>query len=195
MPLPITKTTDYTGEVKISSNQYDEKDLILYINRYEEELLQELLGCELATQFIADLDGNGEPQTQRFIEIYEPFCTDDNMSTYFLYDYPYFYNNRYDYTGHKCKLQWRSRGIKEMLKTMIFFRYTRDQKVKNTITGNVVNQNNVSREARNGETNMRRLYNDILQTKNAIQWRICKNPNDLDYTDYNGIYERPVSIL
>ena len=192
--LPITQPTDYIGEVKISSNQYDEKDLLLYIERYEREVLEELLGCELAEAFITDFDNVlGTPTEQRFIEIYEPFCIDDNLSTNFMCCYPYFYE--YNYTGINCKIQWRSRGIKELLKSMIYFRYVRDQKVKNTITGVVVNQNNVSREARNSESNIRRIYNDILKTRNSIQWRILKNPNELDYTNFNGLHIKPISII
>jgi len=193
MSLPITQPTDYIGEVKISSNQYDEKDLLLYIERYEREILEELLGCTLADEFINDFDNvAGTPTEQRFIEIYEPFCIDDNLNTNFMCCYPNFYE--YTYTGYNCKIQWRSRGIKELLKSMVYFHYTRDQKVKNTITGNVVNQNNVSREARNAESNIRRIYNGILKTRNAIQWMVCKNPNDLDYNDYNGLYIKPISI-
>ena len=192
--LPITQPTDYIGEVKISSNQYDEKDLLLYIERYEREVLEELLGCELAEAFITDFDNVlGTPTEQRFIEIYEPFCIDDNLSTNFMCCYPYFYE--YNYTGINCKIQWRSRGIKELLKSMIYFRYVRDQKVKNTITGVVVNQNNVSRESRLAESNIRRIYNDILKTRNSIQWRILKNPNELDYTNFNGLICKPISII
>ena len=192
--LPITQPTDYIGEVKISSNQYDEKDLLLYIERYEREVLEELLGCELAEAFITDFDNVlGTPTEQRFIEIYEPFCIDDNLSTNFMCCYPYFYE--YNYTGINCKIQWRSRGIKELLKSMIYFRYVRDQKVKNTITGVVVNQNNVSRESRLAESNIRRIYNDILKTRNSIQWRILKNPNELDYTNFNGLHIKRISII
>jgi hypothetical protein len=195
MALPITQPEDFIGEVKISSNKYDEKDLMLYIQRYEQEILEELLGCDLATAFIADLDADNNPTEQRFINIMNPFCIDDNMSVGFLWDYAYFYECRNDYTGYKCKIQWRSRGIRELLKSMIYFKYVRDQKVKNTVTGNVVNQNNVSREAQSGEMNLRRIYNDILKTKTAIQWYICKNPDSLDYDDFNGIYEKSISIL
>jgi hypothetical protein len=193
MALPITEPTDYVGEVKISSNQYDEKDLLLYIQRYEREVLESLLGCELADEFINDLDVDNNSTEQRFIDINGPFCIDDNLNTGFMCCYSYFYE--YNYTGHGCRIQWRSRGIKELLKSMIYFYYTRDQKVKNTITGNVVNQNNVSREASFAESNIKRIYNDILKTRNAIQWRICKNADDLDYTKYNGLFERAISIL
>lgn len=195
MALPITKPTDYIGEVKISSNQYDEKDLLLYIQRYEQEILEELLGCDLSAAFIADLDADNNSTEQRFIDINAPFCIDDNLNTYFLYEYPYFYECNNQYTGYKCKLQWRSRGIKELLKSLVYFHYVRDQKVKNTVTGNVVNQNNVSREASFAESNIRRIYNNILKTRNAIQWRICKNADSLNYDDYNGIYQKPISIL
>jgi hypothetical protein len=193
MALPITQPTDYIGEVKISSNQYDEKDLLLYIERYEREILEELLGCDLATAFIADLDADNNSTEQRFIDINAPFCIDDNLTTSFLNAYYWFYEDIY--RGYNFKIQWRSRGIKELLKSLVYFHYTRDQKVKNTITGNVVNQNNVSREASFPESNIKRVYNDILKTRNAIQWRICKNADSLDYDDYNGGYQKPISIL
>ena len=107
MALPITQPTDYIGEVKISSNQYGEKDLLLYIERYEREILEELLGCDLAEAFINDFDNVlGAPTEQRFIDIYESFCIDDNLTTSFLCEYYWFYDDIY--RGYNHKIQWRS---------------------------------------------------------------------------------------
>ena len=54
-----------------------------YILRYENEILQKLLGYELLKALLADLDGSGDPQTQRFIDLVDgaEFSFDFNDNT------------------------------------------------------------------------------------------------------------------
>lgn len=195
MALPLTQPSDYTGEIHISSNKYDKKELESYIARYELEILQDLLGCDLAAAFIADLDGNNDPVDIKFTEIFDAFCIDDDTSISFLYEHQHFYSFHPRFTSRGCNIQWKSRGILELLRYFVYLSYNRDQKIRNTSTGNVINDNEVSVQARHYETNMVRAYNSALDWYYAIQWRICTNPDDRDYDDYNGIIKEPIGLI
>jgi len=195
MPLPLTLPSDYTGQIAITSNKYDKSELELYIARYEQEILEDLLGCDMATAFIADLDGSNYPIDVKFQELFDAFCIDESPGINNVYDYGEFYHYHPRYTGHGCKIQWRSRGILELLRYMVYLSYNRDQKVRNTSTGNVVNENEVSTQARHYETNMVRVYNQSLDWYYAIQWRIRTNPDARDYDDYNGITKQPIGLI
>ena len=111
--------------------------------------------------FIADLDGNGVPQTQIYLDIYNAFYTD--------------YNN--------CQI--KSDGMLEMLKGFIYYEYVRDGNFFNTISGTVKNTFANSEMARTAEFGLNERYNVALQSFDAIQWFICQNEED--YPTYNGI--------
>lgn len=178
MGYPLTYPEDYSGEINISQNQYDKKDLEWYINEYEESILQSILGCEMSNELILDLDSNNEPQQDKFIAIWDKFCIDDKECNDFFYDnyYPWFNKNKV----------WKSEGILSLIKYQIYFFYTRDQPNKNTITGNVKNENNTSSLVVNNASNIKRNYNKSIMWQNAIQWYIKKNPDNYDYSNFNG---------
>ena len=145
MGYPILTASDFhgVGSTSISNNQYDIAELEAYIADNEEELLCQLLGCTFAAELIADLDGNNYPQDVKFQKIWDEFCVDDDIYSNCLFDFPEFYAYHSGYYGFGCKrVQWKSKGIKEFLKSQIYFLYTRNQSIKNTVTGNVQNQNN-----------------------------------------------------
>lgn len=195
MGYPLTTPDDYKGLIAVSTNKYDRGDLEAYILMYEQELLQDLLGCDMEAEMIADLDVDNLPQDVKFQKIFNPFCIDDNADLGFMYQYGWFYDYHPNYNGYGCVVQWRSKGILDYLRFQIYFMYTRDQQVKNTVTGNVKNENNVSIMASVSQTNMKRIYNKSLVSYWSIQWYICKNPEAYDYDNYNGLIKQPISIL
>jgi len=172
MALPILTPDDFIGETKISKNEYDEKDLQYYIDRNEKDILIDLFGCEMSEEIINDLDGDNIPQQDRYKELWEDFCIDD-----------------------ECHVQRRSRGVKNILLNQIYLLYSRDQKTKNTVSGNVTNSFSVSKLSSNFATNMVRVYNDSIEWYNSIQWRICENPNNYDYDNYNGKTKQIISFV
>jgi len=159
--LNITPVNFENALICIATNKDTENGLQQYIDNYEEVYLTKMLGCDLYKLFIADLV-NGVPQTQIYIDIYEKFC--------------------YDEDG--CGTQIKSEGMVKMLEKFIFFEYTRNQKVKNTNTGNIVNMNEVSREANYTETSIFQNYNEAIESNDAIQWFICDN--EASYQTFNG---------
>ena len=66
----------FTGKILIPNITYGaispavySADMLQSIDQYEEEILTSLLGYSLYKLLLADLDGSGDPQTTRFIEL------------------------------------------------------------------------------------------------------------------------------
>jgi hypothetical protein len=72
-----------------------------------------------------------------------------------------------------------------MLTLLINFEYIRDSKVKNNIGGVNKNLQANSEEAEFHETNIYTNYNEAINTYCSIQWLICENPNNYDWTKEN----------
>lgn len=153
-------TSDFIGFYKISGNSHTSAELLNYINDLEPTILRKLLGVELYDLFIADLDANNQPQSQRFIDIFNPFS--------------------YDYNSTIIE----SKGIKEMLKGFIYYEYVRDSDYFNVISGNVKNSFGNSEKARGVEYGLNERYNKALLTFCNIQEFI--NQNDSVYPEFNG---------
>ncbi len=151
--LNITPSDFEGGVYNIATNVHTESDLQSYIDLYEEKYLKDLLGCALFDLFKADVvnGGTGIPIAQIYLDIYNAFCEENDCYRY------------------------ESEGMLVMLKDFIYFEYTRDQPIKNTNSGNRVNDNEASREAEFSETKIYRLYNQGINSYRAIQWYICDN--------------------
>ena len=163
MSLFITPEDFEEGKLHISSTCYEEGALQACIDKQEEDVLQELLGCELYNLLIADWDGNtpGQFSDQRFIDIFDKFCEDID-----------------------CGIV-KSQGIKDMLMNFIYFEYIRIQAFQNRTTGNKKTKSENSERASFNDVALYNNYNDGVHTYCAIQWFICKNSSD--YIEYNGI--------
>lgn len=168
--LNITPSNFENGLICISTNVHTESELQTYIDEFEVVFLKDMLGCELYDLFVADLD-NGVPVAQIYKDIFNPFCIDKN----------------------NCGVQRVSEGIIKMIEKFIYWEYTRDQKVKNTTSGNVVNDNESSRETHFPESRIYSTYNQGIKSYCAIQWFICENLSD--YPKFNGLTKRKTSWL
>ena len=71
---------DFNGYYDISTDTFTGIDLETYISDIEPIALRRLLGVELYNLFIADLDGNGVPQTAIYQAIYNAFDVDYNCT-------------------------------------------------------------------------------------------------------------------
>lgn len=146
-----------SGKFKISQSVHT--DLAYYISRYEKAMLVELLGAALTTAYLADLTSQA-PVTAKYLAIHNAFYEDD---------------------GDRIR---RSTGIKDMLLGFVWFYYTRDLVVKNTINGLVKNANEAGTNIEYPENVIYEFYNEAVQTHNAIQWYI--EEHSTDYSTYNG---------
>lgn len=164
---------NFTGQYKVSTgNTFSDADFQLYINKYEEKLLRDLLGATLYNLFIADLDVNEEPQTQIFIDIFDEFAEDEDAGS---------------------GIQHVSEGMIEMLKGFIYFYWLREQFTQNVISGPVKNEYSNSTQARFVETNMIDNYNQAVKTYQAIQWFIKEHLDD--YPTFNGVCKSHMTWL
>jgi len=170
--MSITKVEEYVNRFAISQNKYDVVDLRSYIDTYEKYYLIDLLGKELYDLFIADLDPiTGLPVTPRFIDIYNEIYLDEN----------------------RCNEVSISRGIPELLKDFVYFEYTREQQIKNTITGNVKSNNENSVKANNSSSRMMKLYNKGVDSFNVIAEYIVDN--SATYPEYKGIIKEYIGYF
>lgn len=140
---------DFTGRWQIATDCYSETELDAYINKYEDQYLTMLLGVALRDLFVADLTAQ-VPVTARFTDIFNPFNIDDD----------------------NCVR--RSEGMKEMLLGLVYFHYVRDQRIKNTVSGNVQNQSELA-TMHNQSSGMVLRYNEAVDTYCEIQWYIDDN--------------------
>lgn len=152
--------TDFNGYYDISKDSFTDADLETYINDLEPTILRRLLGVELYNLFVADLDGNGVPQTPIYQAIYNAFDADYN-----------------------CTIV-SSAGMLEMLKGFIYYDYMRDSQFSSVITGKNKSEFANSTKASFIEYGLQERYNIGVQNANNIQWYICENAED--YPTYNG---------
>lgn len=158
----IINASDFqSGFYRIPTTQYTEDALTEAIETYEKAYLLCLLGVELGDLFIADLN-NGVPQTQRFIDIFEPFVKEIH-----------------------CK-KWVSQGIKKFLLGAVYWEIMNDRNWVPTEGGNVSNKKENS-ELINFDNNIRiaeKRFNESKFTADAIQMFICDESET--YPEYNG---------
>ncbi len=167
----IVQISDFVGKYAIASNSFTSDALQPYIDKFELSYLRDLLGVDLTDLLLADITTPfAEPDTTIYKTIYNELAIDDS--------------------GLFCK-QLRSIGIKNMLLGFIYFEYVRQQPVKNTITGNVIAQNEASTQAKWGETDIYNIYNESVNAYKAIQYYLEQNLTD--YPTYNGLVKHYTS--
>lgn len=158
----IVKTTDFVGKYSISQNSFNTTDLQAFIDKYEKVYLRDLLGLVLGDLLYADIAGSTylPPVTARFTVLFNAIAQE---------------LNGFDVI---------SDGIKEMLLGFIYWEYVKATSVHNTITGNVIAENEVSSKVDFASTEVYNNYNEAIKSYRAIQ--IYINENSSTYPEYNG---------
>ena len=172
MSLYIAES-DFEGQTKVAKDIYTKSGLQKYIDKFEVEYLQDLLGCTMYEEFATDFAIIGtEPTDPKFTAIWEKFCIDG-----------------------QCQDIHRSEGMKSMLSLFIYWEYLRDQFAKNNIGGMQKNEQANSTALDSQGTNVYTNYNEALETYCEIQWYITNNPDAYDYDSYNGQYKEIISMF
>ncbi len=159
----IIQPSDFGGSsvYKLPQDTLTVDRLQSIIDEWEQRNLRYLLGGVLYELFIADLV-NGVPQSQRFINIYEPFF----------------------YTEYGCVIE--SEGMKTMLLGLVWGRYVELYDVSNTTQGtkslSSANSENIGLQ----NSKMYDFYNNGVDSYRAIQYAICQNSTD--YPEFEGVY-------
>lgn len=155
----------------MAQDNYSNVNLSAYIAKYEPIYLRELFGVSLYNLFVLDLSSNA-PQAARFTAVFNAFAEDDDESD----------------TNNIIV----SEGIREMLKGFVFFEYNRDLPVKNTMTGNVAENNENSVNLNAWKAGIMEKYNQAIDTYKAIQWKMEEDPDT--YPEYNGVEKEIIWI-
>tara|TARA_R110002020_G_scaffold454334_1_gene669695 strand:- start:331 stop:843 length:513 start_codon:yes stop_codon:yes gene_type:complete len=167
--MSILQVDDFYGLTAISLNVYTEEDLQSFIDDNEPIYLNQLLGKELADLLLNDLV-NGEPQSERFINIFDEF-----------------------FLVNGCE-QEISEGILNLLRYLIYSDFIKNDDSGHTISGTTYQENEVS-GAPNVVTTARKAEsrkNRGVRTWEAIRWYI--NENSEVYPEYAGV-KKTVSFL
>jgi len=169
--MNLILTSDFVGRWNVSSNKFEEEDFQDYINSYTDDIMNDLLGCNLYTLFNADLltdpDGRDVPQSVEYLNIYNAIC-DDSLSLCCC--------------GNSVPLT--SYGMQDMLKSMIRFYWLRDQKYKQTISGTSIMDSENSVVIKSLHYGLTRQFNRGIESYQSIQCYI--ENNKITYPTYSG---------
>lgn len=159
----IVRTTDFVGKYSITQNAFTTPKLQAFIDKFEKVYLHDMLGVTLGDLLYNDIAPNTflPPVTLIYATLYNPL----QLNAY-------------------CN-NWRSEGIKEMLTAFIYWELVKDQAIVNTITGPVMQQNEVSKQVDWNATNIYDVYNSGVRSYSVIQAYI--EGDKTDYSDYSGI--------
>ena len=171
--------SDFIGICNVSVNEFTEVELQLYIDRFEERYLTDLLGCDMYADFVADLMPTpavvgSVPQAAKFTQLFEAFCIDYSTDS-----------------GIQCV----SEGMLEMLKLFIYYEWVRDSGFDIAITGATKNKFSNAESVRITQTRAEQNYNLAVVTYQTIQWYIDDNPLSYDYDNFNGFNKDFISWL
>jgi hypothetical protein len=159
----IVQISDFKGLYAVSQNSFNTGDLQSCIDKYEIIYLRDLLGVTLGNSFYADITTPySPPVSANNIILFNELFSDEPLI--------------------------KSLGIKQMLVSFIYFEFTRNGTSKNTITGNVIQQNEVSIQSKWGETSINQVYNESICTYNYIQEYI--NYNYTTYPTFAGLIKK-----
>lgn len=151
---------DFENKFELSTGMYSNSKLQNYIDRYEDIYLVEMLGVELYNQFIADLNLQNYPNSNKFIKLFNPF------------------NEQISFT------LMISKGMKDMLVGFIYFEYLKDLVTQTTSVG-VTKPQEQNSKVITSHTTIYGRYNESIKTYNAIQEYILFNMTD--YADFKGV--------
>ena len=176
-------TSQFIGYFNIAQDPQTESKLESYITRYEKKYLIDLLGFDLYELFVADLDVNGVPQTERFVNIYNALNYDENVEPFF---YPVgFRKSKCDDNRVESEPTY-SEGMVNMLLGFIFFEFVKEYDLIVSQTGVTVNVNENS-ENSPGATHTHlseTRYNSSIASYKVIQRYIRENESV--YPEFKG---------
>ena len=153
MSYIVTKEC-FKGFHHLSKMCVDGNRLQLFIERYEQEYLIKLLGCDLTALLLTDLV-DGVPQDPEYLEFFNPFCSDsvNSCCSHVVYD---------------------SKGLKDMLTGFIYYHFVHNSHAMQSQTGLAVPTSQAGEKVSyvNNEADADQRYNEAVQTFNAISAKL-----------------------
>ena len=168
MGLLIVKG-DFVGKYALATSTKGNDNIDAYIVEYEEQILIDLLGLELFELFKADVNvSTKKPNTDIYLALYDRL--------------------NFEY----CNRLLTSFGIKNILLSIIYFYYVRDNTAKQTVNGDVKIQTEVSQPA--DQTYLLLRYNEAIMAYSVIQRYCLENETDV-YPTFKGTYKQVASLI
>lgn len=163
--MAIITIDQLTGLFRVSQNRHNEGDLQIFLDTYEKQYLQDLLGCDLYVLFVDDLDASDPqvPQTAPYLDIYNAFCEDESSHCGII----------------------RSHGMVDMMLGFLYWEWLRYDSFKKTASGTVISDTENSNHARTAQYDLYVKYNRSVGSYQAIQYKISLD--SVTYPDFNGI--------
>jgi len=162
----LIQTSDFDNFHSLAQSIANTNELQAYIDRYEEKYIKLILGAVLGELYI--VDKSNPTQDPIFVVIEDAFIMDENSSIR------------------------ESKGLKDVLLSLIFYHYVFDTQTKHSQSGVTINQSEVSNT--NSPENAARFgeqkWNDSLDSIESIQWYVTVFAPD-DYPEYNGTQFKP----
>lgn len=159
--LGITFNDFGKGKFELHKGIYESAKIQAYIDKYERQYLNKLLGVDLFKDFQLDLV-NGIPQEAKYLDIYNEFEYDDANCAVLISD-----------------------GMLDMIKGFVYFQYLKDQTNTVSVSGNVRQMGENSENVSTLNTMIYTRYNDSIRTYRTIQKYICDN--NKEYLKFNGV--------
>lgn len=177
-------SSDFTGYHAIAQNPDTQTRLTEYITLYMRQYLVELLGYELYQLFIADLDVDNVPQTERFTVIFEALSIEGAQEVWIPYGVRK--SRCFDDNRDEAVEPTFSEGIIAMLKGFIFFEFVNEYGLSVSQTGVVINKDENSEPANGkGVALIESRYNRSIKSFKVIRRYILDHLSD--YPEYKGI--------
>lgn len=122
--MSLIDTTYFVGDISlpINTNSNLNSNLTASISMYENEILKKLLGYDLWKELVADLDKDGQPQTQKFINLV-------NGAEF-----------TFDYYGHTISEKWSGFVNSDKISLIAYYvyhKYKRNTEAHSTSVGEV----------------------------------------------------------
>lgn len=158
--------SDFIGLFELARTPFTDTTLQAYIDEYEESTICKILGVELGKLFIEALQSSSTLDP-RFEAIKDAFIEQA--------------------TGQCVKKIYESKGMKQILASVVFYKYVSKSQLKHSQVGVVLNKaetsdvTSVRAAMRFGESK----YNQALEWVEAIQHK-CKS-DKVTYPEYAGI--------
>lgn len=149
----IVKPEDFVGELDLGSNCYTDETLEVLIDQWEPIGLDLIIGCELRVNLINDLDTLGNPQSQRWIDLFSPFTFEHGCETLCFEGIPY------------------------MLRRYIFWRFFKRRRQKATISGIRETKSENSKPSESFGVFIAGMYNVFAKQGEVLQKYMHDNEN------------------
>lgn len=190
----MLESTDFTGLYKIAQDNNTADILAAYIEKYEQKYLIDLLGFELYELFIDDLDVSDEPQTARFVTIYEPLNYAPNGAgepNFIPIEFSRSRNGRsLDPDIRSEIVPTYSEGILKMLKGFIYFEFVKEYGYQVAQTGIVTNKDENSDPLPGAKMLglIESRYNEAIASYQVIRNYIMANAST--YPEFDGVEKK-----